>query len=104
MALDLRKGDSSISETSSDHIGLSETAADKELKSLRRGVITLGREREFRTVGHLALPGLGDPPALTIRIIHIDGPGAVYGHEFRGNESSYDANAIYFLTYKQHMR
>ena len=57
---------------------------EKELVSVRRDGLTLGRDREFRKIGLLVFPWLGNPPGLTIRINQIDGSGnGVYGCEFR---------------------
>ena len=105
LALELRQCELSLSGTITENIVTAETAVGKELVSLCHDVLAPCHDRDFRTIGLLVLPGLGNPPGLIIRVVHIDGPCSVaYGREFSGKTAPRNTNIIYLLAYKQHMR
>ena len=81
LASELRQGELGLAKTITEHITTAETTVEKELVSLCHDVRSPGRDRDFRTIGLLVLPGLENPRGLTIRVFHIDGSGSgVYGH------------------------
>ena len=78
LALELRQGELSLAKSITEHIVTAENAVEKESVSLRHDVLSPCHDRDFRTIGHLVLPGSGSPPCLTIRVFTLTGQAREY--------------------------